>query len=337
MRPVLAPAARRLWRGTGTLQLCLAPHRGVLLEGLDEHTRHLLTLLDGARTAEQVAAQSRAAGCPDPEGVLRLLADAGLLRDADALQVPVAEREDRLRLGPDAAALTLTGSGDGNALLRARRTARVLVHGAGRVGGPLAALLAEAGVGTVELRDPAETRWEDLAVGGLRPHDVGRPRAASLGKRLATTASTQQPALVVLTEDIPEQLARVLVRDGVPHLVARTQGLVGLVGPLVLPGRSTCLRCVALVQAAIDPDWPHLIPYVEPGQRPAEASHGVLAAAVASQAALQVLEHLEQGAPAALGGSLELELPGWRWRRRSWPTHPGCDCGADAERWAALA
>ena len=32
--------------------------------------------------------------------------------------------------------------------------------------------------------------------------------------------------------------------------------------------------------------------------------------------------------PAALGGTLEMALPDWRWRRRSWPLHRDCGCGA---------
>ena len=328
MRPVLTPAARRVWRGTRTLQLCLTPARGVLLDGLDEGTRHLLGLLDGSRTHEQVVTAARAAGCGEPELALATLRDAGLLLDADDLQVPLPEREDRLRLAPDAAALALRGAAAPSGLLRARHEARVVVHGAGRVGGPLAALLSDAGVGTVDLRDPAEAGWEDVAVGGLRPADVGSPRGAALGSRLRSAGSTRQPALVVLTDEVPEQLARVLARDAVPHLAVRAEGLVGVVGPLVLPGRSACLRCVSLVQEAIDPDWPHLLPYDEPGLRGVAAGHGVLAAAVAAQAALQALELLEGGLPASVGGSLELELPGWAWRRRTWPAHPGCDCGA---------
>lgn len=337
MRPVLTPAARRLWRGTHTLQLCLTPARGVLLEGLDDGTRHLLTLLDGAHTREQVLDAAAAAGCTSPAQALAVLEEAGLVVDADDLQVPLPERADRLRLAPDAAALALYREATPAQRLRARHAARVVVHGGGRVGGPLAALLCEAGVGGVDLRDPAETGWEDLAVGGLRAGDVGQPRGAALSVQLRVAAGTARPSLVVLTEEVPEQLARVLVRDGVPHLAARTSGLVGVVGPLVLPGRSTCLRCVALVQAAIDPDWPHLVAYDEPGPRGVEPAHGVLAAAVASQAALQVLELLEGDRPASVGGTLELELPGWQWRRRTWPAHPGCDCDAIQGRLAASA
>jgi hypothetical protein len=341
VRPVLAPAARRQWRGTATLQLSLSPTRGVLVDGLDADARRVLPLLDGVRTREQVVVDAQAAGCADPEGVLQALARTGLLLDADVLQVPFPDRDERHRLAPDLAALTLHHGSRASDVLRARRAARVVVHGAGRVGAPLAALLAEAGVGTVDVRDQADTRWEDTGVGGLRSHDVGRPRGAALAARLRchpsasatstsarSTSGSAAPVLVVLTEDVPEQLARILVRDGVPHLLAHAEGLVGAVGPLVLPSRSACLRCIALVRAAIDPDVPHLLALDEPALRAAEASHGVLAMAVAAQAALQGLELIEGGMPASVGGSLELEVPGWRWRRRTWPAHPGCDCGA---------
>jgi hypothetical protein len=300
----------------------------VLVEGLEPTARVVLPLLDGVRTREQVVDDARAAGCTDPEVVLDALDATGLLDDSDALQVPSPDREERHRLGPDLAALTLSrGSGAADAL-RARREARVVVHGAGRVGGPLAALLAEAGVGTVDLRDEGEARWEDTAVGGIRPHDVGRPRGPVLAHRLRSAGADVPPTLVVLTEEVTEQDARVLVRAGVPHLVARTDALVGTVGPLVLPGQSPCLHCLSLVRAAVDPDWPHLLAYDEPGPRAVEAGHGVLASAVAAQAALQALELLEGGSPGSVGGTLELTLPGWRWRRRSWPAHPGCDCDA---------
>jgi bacteriocin biosynthesis cyclodehydratase domain-containing protein len=192
----------------------------------------------------------------------------------------------------------------------------------------LAALLAEAGLGTVDLRDDGEARWEDAAVGGVRPQDLGQARGPAVTARLRSAGSTAAPTVVVLTEEVPDQLRRVLVRAAVPHLVVSTTGLLGVVGPLVLPGQSPCLRCVALVREAVDPDLAHLVPCDEPGLRSVEAVHGVLAAAVAAHAALQVLELVEGGAPASVGGTLELQLPGWRWRRRSWPAHPGCDCDA---------
>jgi hypothetical protein len=129
----------------------------------------------------------------------------------------------------------------------------------------------------------------------------------------------------------------VLVRDRVPHLSAGVSGLAGVVGPLVLPGRSSCLGCQELVRGGIDPDRPALVAAQDDVVLGAAPSHLVLAVAVAAQAALQVLELLEGGSPAAVGGTLELELPGWRWRRRTWPAHPSCHCGATAAHLTASA
>jgi hypothetical protein len=53
-----------------------------------------------------------------------------------------------------------------------------------------------------------------------------------------------------------------------------------------------------------------------------------LATLAASLAALQCLAHLDGRRAAATGASLELGLTDWRLRRRSWPAHPQCDCGA---------
>jgi hypothetical protein len=333
VRPVLAPAAPRLWRGTGTLQLGLT--RGVLVEGLQATDRAVLPLLDGVRTREQVVAASGPRGAE----LLDALEEGGLLLDADDLQVPLPLREDRHRLGPDLAALTLQHGSRAAQALRARQAARVVVHGAGRVGAPLAGLLVESGVGTVDVRDDAPARWEDVAPAGIGPQDVGRPRQAALSARLPSAGSQRQPSVVVLTDGVegrvPDALARVLCRDEVPHLQAGVSGLSGVVGPLVLPGRSSCLGCQELVRAGIDPDWPALVAVqddVAPGAAP---SHLVLAVAVAAQAALQVLELIEGGTPASVGGTLELELPGWRWRRRTWPAHPSCHCGAAAQDVAA--
>jgi len=49
---------------------------------------------------------------------------------------------------------------------------------------------------------------------------------------------------------------------------------------------------------------------------------------VAAQAAAQALAFLDQGAGAAAvtNGTLELVLPGWQWRRRTWQPHPQCGC-----------
>jgi bacteriocin biosynthesis cyclodehydratase domain-containing protein len=330
VRPVLIPAARRLWRDKQTLQVGRPSRRAVVVHGLDATRRLVLPLLDGSRTREQVITLARDQGCHDAQELLELLEDGGLLLDADTQRPPGLDRAESDRLSPDLASLALVHGRRAAQALQARHGARVVVHGGGRVGAPLAALLAAAGVGTVDVRDNGAVRVVDTGVGGVNLTDLGRTRADAINGRLRSLGSARHPALVILTDHGAETTAAVLQQSGTPHLLARVEEHVGVVGPLVLPGSSPCLRCLELVRIQLDPGWPALATQLSRPARSPEACDGVLAVAVAAQAALQALQLLDGGSPGSIGGTLELELPGWRWRRRTWPQHPGCPCA-----WAA--
>ncbi|MZE53714.1 ThiF family adenylyltransferase, partial [Streptomyces sp. SID5770] len=64
-------------------------------------------------------------------------------------------------------------------VLAARRALRVQVRGAGRVGATVAALLAAAGVGRVEVLDSGRVEPWETAPGGLPPEAVGERRATA--------------------------------------------------------------------------------------------------------------------------------------------------------------
>lgn len=334
MRPVLSPASRRLWRDPQTLQLGRAGARAVVLAGLDPEVRAVLGLLDGTRDLKGVEQAAVEVGCSAARAreLLDLLTGAGLVVDAGERWPARLDVDERDRLAADVASLCLLHRGAGLAALRRRDAASVVVLGAGRVGAPLAALLAAAGVGSVDVSDDGTARDPDAAVGGLRPEDVGRRRGEAARERLHELSTStrsgpvRRPDVVVLAPAAaPEDDdAAVLQRDGIPHLLAEVRDTVGVVGPLVLPGRSACLRCLDLARTDRDPGWPALA--VQLSARPAPACDAVLAAAVSAQAALQVLTLLDGGLPASIGGSLELALPDWRWRRRTWPPHPACPC-----------
>ena len=103
----------------------------------------------------------------------------------------------------------------------------------------------------------------------------------------------------------------------------------GVVGPLVLPGRTPCLRCIELTRSDLDPCWPVLSSQLPAAGEGEQGCDGPLALAVAAQAVMQVLAMVDATTdPAALGGTLELVLPDWRWRRRTWPVHRDCGCTA---------
>ena len=341
MRPVLTPSARRLWRAPETLQLGRSPGRVAVLTGLDPALRATLVLLDGTRDRDQVLLAAAAGGCPPPRAaaLLDLLEESGLVDDAaqDRGVMAGLDRDERERLAADLASLALVRGDGGLAALEHRRGARVLVTGAGRVGAPVALALAAAGVGTVDVVDGGLTRPEDTGVGGLALSDVGRSRGEAARDLLRTAAPSQStsggavrpPDLVVLAPAGDEDLddTRRLVLDGTPHLLAAVRDTTGVVGPLVLPGRTPCLRCLDLTRSDLDPAWPALAAQLASTSRPRVACDGPLALAVAAQAVMQVLAMLDGTTdPAALRGTLELALPDWRWRRRSWPLHPDCGC-----------
>ena len=343
MRPLLTPAARRLWRDQATLQLGHGATRAAVLAGVDPSIRATLALLDGTRDSQQLITAAESVGCSAPRlrHLLDLLGTTGLLDDASderTVLQPLTPPE-RQRLGADLGSLALVRGDGGLPAARCRQPTRVLVLGAGRVGAPLAAMLATAGIGAVEVLDEATTQPEDTGVGGLELSDIGRSRGQAARERLQRASPSLEPStpadadLVVLAPGRPDQLddARRSVAPGVPHLLAEVRGAVGIVGPLVLPGRSACLRCLDLTRTDLDPQWPSVAAQLASPSRTHEACDGPLAVMVAAQAAQQVLALVDGTTdPASIGGTLELALPDWRWRRRTWPVHPACGCGLPA-------
>jgi hypothetical protein len=245
------------------------------------------------------------------------------------------------RLGPDLAALSLLPAPHSPLeVMRGRRAAAVVVHGAGRVGVSLATLLGAAGVGRVHVADRGPVRPGDVAPAGFAAADVDRSRSAAAADALRRAAPEVQsdapppgrrPDLVVIasTDPVDTSLRTALVRGRVPHLVAGVRETTAVVGPLVLPGRTGCLRCGDLHRVDRDPAWPVVAAQLVGVRRRREEPCDVaLATLAAGLAALQVLAHLDGRPVAAIGASLELGLTDWRLRRRTWPGHPRCDCGA---------
>jgi hypothetical protein len=299
----------------------------------------VLTLLDGSRDVPRVLDDARLAGCAPAQArdLLVLLDEGGLLSDADRHWPAGLGADDRERLSGEATTLALLHRGDAMPVLARRDEAQLVVLGAGRVGAAVAALLAASGIGTVDAADDGAARWADTAPGGLQREDLGRNRgqAAREGvQRVAPSVRTgpvTEPDLVVLAPAgaVDDDAVRRLQRLGTPHLLVGVRETVGVVGPMVLPGRSACLTCVEHARTDRDPHWPLLAAQIAAAPRQPPSSCA-LAAAVAAQAVLQALTALDGGVPASVGGSLELALPDWRWRRRTWTRHAACACALSA-------
>jgi hypothetical protein len=268
--PLLPPTIPLLDAGTGTVRVGgVDATDGLLVRSDAGWVARLLRGLDGRRTQRAVLADAVAAGL-DPTAVRELL-DAlrrsGLLIDLDPADLLAADA------GPAAGARTraeLPGAATGRrSAWLTRRTATVVVDGATRVGVPLAAMLAASGVGRVSVRDTGLTTAGDAVVGGLTAADEGRPRslAAADAVRRSSPVTDLRPLpsnaaadVVVLARPwaASDPLAAGVHRSGTAHLVSAVRGETGVVGPFVLPGVTSCLRCADLHRRDADPQWPAL-------------------------------------------------------------------------------
>lgn len=309
----------------GWVVLCDAPPESVpVLRGLD-----------GTVPAGQVL--SRHGGDPQVwTPIFEVMLERGLLSPTGA--APGADLDPLLR--PEWWALArVHGPAAAHRLLSTRAEALVEVRGSGRLPGAVAVLLAAAGVGHVHQRLDRRLRpgdhLDEVSGPTGHPSDAAdeadrwtvnrRLRAVSGLVRTHPPATHHHPDLVLLASDVTEPAmdAAELCLDAVAHLVATAGGAQAVLGPLVLPGRSACLRCLALHRMDADPEW---MPARSPTRR-APAPPAALVAAVAASAAVEVLA-LVDGAhvPATVDGTVE-----WRYgeltpRRRSWYLHPECGC-----------
>ncbi len=108
------------------------------------------------------------------------------------------------------------------------RSASIRIHGRG----PLSDLLASA-----------------LRCSGARIKHSSQPHAG---------VRPEKTDLVVLSDSLvaDPRLLRDLHATGTPHLPVRVRDGAGLVGPLVMPGMTSCLRCADLHRSDRDENWP---------------------------------------------------------------------------------
>jgi bacteriocin biosynthesis cyclodehydratase domain-containing protein len=333
VRPALKPGLLPVWRDRDTLQIGIDSRRAVALTGM-AGVASVIGLLDGSRDRAQVIRAAGDQGIPADvvERVLALLAAAGALDDFPAGTLRVLPTPVRTRLAAEMATASLAHrDGDGGARTLARRmAAQVRVHGGGRVAGGICGLLMAAGVGRVlpdEGAAGAEPAKRPEPATGTDPVSETR-RAAAAAARAARPGT--RPDLAVLVGRHSLDLRAALMCEQIPHLAASADEAIGVVGPLVIPGRTACLRCLDLTRSDRDPAWPLILAQLNGRQPDPPACDAPLAAAVAAQAAAQALAFIDRDAPAGAvtDGTLELVLPGWQWRRRTWPRHNGCSCGS---------
>jgi hypothetical protein len=305
VRPALRSALQPLWRDRDTVQVGVDSRRAVALSGM-RGAADVIRLLDGSRSRDQLVADASQGGVPPvvTERVLTMLAAGGAIIDFPAAALRSMPRELRQELAPVLAAASLAArDSDGGVRLLGRRTATaVQVRGRGALADLIADLLTRSGLAAAT----CDGEWQ---------------------------RDSRAPDLVVLVGyPQPEDVAE-LQRRRQAHLAVCVSEAIGVVGPLVQPGRTACLRCLDLARVDRDPAWPLILAQLPAGRMDVTARDAVLAAAVAAQAAAQAVAFADRSelVAATTNGTLELALPGWQWRRRTWPPHAACTCGAASQ------
>ncbi|MFF5079895.1 hypothetical protein ACFY36_22815 [Actinoplanes sp. NPDC000266] len=347
-RPLLLPGLPRVWRDDTELQLGADPARAVLLRLPDPRAAEILDLLDGTRPERLVLLRAVELGIPADQAraVLEFLHAAGLALPAAALIPRTSTGTVHQRLVGEATALAfhdrraapiprhvppaLRSGRAPTTTLRRRQVASVLITGRGRLGAPIAVALAEAGVGNVWADVPGSVHEDELSGGPFRKSTIGTPRgeaiAAAVTQAMPDTNTrhprTARPSLVVqLDHDRPAALvAAAHAARRQPHLAVTIRDGAAVIGPLVPMTGGPCLACLELHRLDRDASWPGAPRSLTP--EPCTVTTLLTATAYATA---EALAYVDGDIPETLGASIEITGPG-RFRRRTWPPHPLCDC-----------
>jgi len=137
--------------------------------------------------------------------------------------------------------------------------------------------------------------------------------------------------LVVLADALATdpRLLRELHTARVPHLPVRVRDGSGFVGPLVIPGVTSCLSCVDRHRTDRDAAWPALSAQLREVIGCADRPTVLATAALALGQLARVIAGV-RGAPcpppSALNTSWQIDVNAGAISARRWPRHPLCGC-----------
>jgi hypothetical protein len=263
------------------------------------------------------------------------------IRDAGAAAGLGADQVDEFVQILDDANLLLE-AGHASCCPEARQSVRLI--GADPLSAAIARLLAQSRLGRLWLVDSDPKQDNDEPPDGVRAGRSERLRACLTSEFQMQVAivnhwsrpSSAEVDLTVVVSDAAEAdrlVAEDLVRMGQPHLIVRSGGDFVTVGPLVVPGRTACLRCTDLTRRDADTAWPALLDQLTRLRLPAPPA---LSAWAASTTVTQALAFLRGGTPEAGGSTLELSQHDLVTRWRTWAVHPNCGCHwLSAGQWSA--
>ena len=292
VRAALHPGTLVIVRDDSTVQVGIAPDRAVMVTAPRSCGPHRLAALleDLVGGADLGAAAARAGiaegDLPGVAGILVRLTELGHVNVAS----PATTARSRAGATP-----------------RPAPVRRVHMVGAGQV--------------SRILRGP-------LSVNGCRVSVSPTPGLALDPDRPPWHRRGPAPDLVLLTGTVAVDpvITVALARAAQPHLHVHCRDGRVVVGPMVVPGLTPCLRCADLYRADRDPRSPYVA-----AQLIDRSSHADTPALTAA-AALVLAEIAATRDPVrplqTVGATIEINPAEGLWRRRDWPADERCTCGA---------
>ncbi|OBA62516.1 cyclodehydratase [Mycobacterium sp. 1100029.7] len=263
--------------------------------------------------AVQVGWDPRRAVLVRPPRGLAAAALAALLR-AMRSPLPIAE------LQRHAVERGLSDTGDLTQLVAQLVSAGVMTRGFRQSGGRAASI-------RVHGRGPlSDLLMDSLKCSGARLAHSSQPHA---------TVSRTAVDLVVLSDFLvaDPRMVRDLHGQGVPHLAVRVRDGIGLVGPLVIPGVTSCLGCADLHRSDRDAAWPAVAAQLRETVGVADRATLLATAALGLSQVNRVIAAVrgtdagrDAMPPQALNSTLEFDLHAGAIVARQWTRHPMCSC-----------
>ena len=156
----------------------------------------------------------------------------------------------------------------------------------------------------------------------------GQPEADAVRLLRAAGCAVTPPgeatlALVIVDGEPHREVVDAHLRDGRAHLLVAATPRGHVVGPLVVPGITACLRCVDAHRSAHDPRRAVVVEQL--AGRGAGPPDPALAAITTAWAVRDVLAYVDGDQPTTWSATVEIG-PTLEPRRRSWARHPHCGC-----------
>jgi len=322
--------------------------------------RSVLAAMDGARTCQELS-HWLGVSLSEVENLVRELDGAGLI-DTETSKISVhtrfhspnahrathdgddsndgAVQQLQARLTPELSLATwLANVRDGGvATLSRRRDWQVSIFGDSRIATLLYGILLSSGISQTSVQSSSNQRKiseADLCAGFLHPGDIGHSygaRTQELTRELSlfppTKATNEEGSqkLMVAVGNVPADHVQEWMSQGIPHLFIDTPDCASIsIGPLVIPGRSPCTRCISLSRDDQNPTWREIS--LQRQIDPAKEVPVAVAHCVAGLVALELLRFIDEGHSPLIGVSARMD-----WHQptlvepQTFTRHPACGC-----------